>query len=352
MKFCCLVFILLCSNFLTAQTLNGPESVDFDTLTNTWYVGNTGSGKIMKRTATGTWANFINNISAGPYGIEVVNDRIYACSGAKVRGFNLSDGSPVFTVTTGATFLNGLTHDDNGNLYATDFSGKKIYKINVASASAWVYASTPSVTPNGIIFDKNENRLVFVTWGSNAKIMGVSMADSTLTTLKSTNFSNIDGIAMDGLGRFYVAHWGGSAVHRYEHDFVQAPTSVVSGLNQPADIYYNLKSDTLAIPNAGNNTVKFVNLAPVSSISLVEKSQISIQISPNPANEFLILETIIPTDDNVEILQVTNNIGQKMQCPIEQIGKNWMVRVQHLPIGIYNLTLRLGKQIETYSFVR
>ncbi|MBK8424968.1 MAG: hypothetical protein IPL27_02830 [Lewinellaceae bacterium] len=88
------------------------ESVDCDTLTGNWYVGNTGSKKILRRTPQGVLQEFLSGFSSGPYGIEVVGDRIYACDGNKIKGFSLADGSPVFSITTNASFLNGITHDE------------------------------------------------------------------------------------------------------------------------------------------------------------------------------------------------------------------------------------------------
>jgi Secretion system C-terminal sorting domain/SMP-30/Gluconolactonase/LRE-like region len=336
MKKLLICILLFAAKGAQAQTLSGPESVDCDTLTNTWYVGNTASKQILRRNQNGTWESFISGLSAAPYGIEVVGDRIYACMGAAVKGFNLSDGVQVLSVATQASFLNGITHDDNGFLYATDFGGKKIYKINTATSTASVFVTGLSATPNGILFEKAENRLVFATWGANAKVMAVSLADSSVTTLKTTTFSNIDGIAQDGAGRFYLAHWGANAVHRFDQAFALPAVSVVTGLSSPADIYYNVKTDTLGIPNSGNNTVRFVGFAPVSGVDELEKVE-NLVVYPNPASDFI---TFNWENAHLASVQITDALGRTVSLVADQQNDQCTMQVGHLESGWYQLVVR------------
>lgn len=63
-------------------------------------------------------------------------------------------------------------------------------------------------TPNGIIYDGANNRCVFVTWGSNSPIQAMSLADSTISTLATSTYSNSDGITRDPAGFWYVTCWG------------------------------------------------------------------------------------------------------------------------------------------------
>jgi SMP-30/Gluconolactonase/LRE-like region/Secretion system C-terminal sorting domain len=335
MKKLLILLAFLFTNGLQAQTLSGPESVDYDTLTNTYYVGNTISREILRRKTDGTWAAFVSGVSGGPYGIEVVGDRIYACAGTKIKGYKLSDGVEVFSANTTGQFLNGLTHDDNGFLYATDFSGKRIYKVNIATATSSVFVPTMTVTPNGIIYEKDKNRLVLVTWGSNAKVMAVSLADSTVSTLKTTPFSNIDGVALDRAGRFYVAHWGGNAVHRYEPDFLQPPVSVATNLSSPADIYYNQKTDTLAIPNSSGNTVRFIGFQPVLALNHAEKLE-SIAIYPNPATSFVTFHSL---NERITSVQITDVLGRSVVIPTQrQIGK-YLLDIRQLDSGYHQVVV-------------
>lgn len=348
-----LIFALLIAPFLSfAQTYSGPESVDCDTTTGNWYISNTSSKKILRRTPDGTLQNFLSGFTNGPYGIEVVGDRIYACDGNKIKGFLLSDGTQVTTITTTATFLNGITHDASGLLYATDFSGKKVYKINPANNTWNVFVPQTTSTPNGILYDASQNRLVCVTWGASAKLLGISLADSTVSILKTTSLSNIDGIARDGSGRWYVASWGANAIHRIESDFSGTPQQVYSGLSNPADIYYNLKNDTLAVPNAGNNTVVFINFAPVSPTTDVQV-QVKLKSFPNPAMDEIWLE--LPSDWDVQMLhcRLFDANGRCFEPEVmDKNGRSCRIAMNNLTPGLYHAILTQGEKSAYATFVK
>ncbi len=283
--------ILLISQIYNAQTYNGPESVDYDAIRGRYMISNSANGRILSRAVDGTLGLFKSGISPNPYGIEVVDSVIYACCGGFIKGYNLFDTTLVCNINTGATFLNGITHDNQGNLFATDFSAKKIYRINPAAGTSNVMVTGLTKSPNGILYDEPGNRLIFVNWGSNAPVSAVSLVDSSVSTLTTTSLSNCDGIAYDGVQYYYVSSWGVSGIVRFNADFAAAPTTVYTGLTQPADIYYNLLTDTLASPNSGANTVTFYGFEQTVSISNeVEKSN-NVLVYPNPFTNEIKIES-------------------------------------------------------------
>jgi hypothetical protein len=245
-----------------AQTYQGPESVDYYPANNCYYIGNTQASPkvIYKRSPNGTLSTFVNP-GGSPYGIEIVDSILYVCVGGGVKAYNLNTSALVFNQSLGASFLNGITHDNNGNLYVTDFSANKVYRLNRFTQQFNVFVNNTSDTPNGIVYDEYDGinpRLVYVCWGSGAKVKAINLADSTQTTLVTTTLGNIDGIAKGNGGYFYLASWTPDVITRYDSTFTAGTgVTVVSGLNSPADIYYNLQTDTLAVPNSGNNTVTF-----------------------------------------------------------------------------------------------
>lgn len=339
MKNLTLVLLFAIPTFLFSQNYSGPESVEGDTLTGNYYVGNTGSDKILRRLPDGTLEEFAAGISNGPYGLEIVDSVLYACNGGEVRGFSLTDGSQVFSVQTGGSFLNGITHDTDGFLYTTDFSGKRIYKIDIVGESSEVFVASTGSTPNGIIFDAANDRLVFVSWGGAAKIHAVALFDASLSTLVTTNFSNIDGVAMDNDGNFFVASWGADAVHKFEPTFTDAPELVASNLDRPADIFYNLKTDTLAIPNSGNNTVTFVGFEsdPPSEAGEV-LADFQLELFPNPASERLTVTSELENFMATARFQIFSQMGTQVDAPILELTEERLViGLENLPTGQYLL---------------
>ncbi len=271
-----LLTLLLASLSITvfAQSYSSPESVEYDLSHNRWLISCTGSSTIQQRSASGVISQFVSVTS--PYGLEIMGDSVYVCSSGRIKGFSLNTGAQGTNLQIpGAAFLNGITSDGVGNLYVTDFNGYKIYHVNIAGQYVSTFANLVAApSPNGIILDAPNNRLVFVHWGANAPIKAVSLVDSSVSTLVAgTGYGSIDGIARDASGNFYISSWGSQKIFKYDNAFTATGVAVVStGLNNPADIYYATSLDTLGVPNAGNNTVTFYGFAPLPNNSIAAPS--------------------------------------------------------------------------------
>lgn len=305
-----LLLFTACLLSLTAisQSYNGPESVEFDFLNNRWLVANSSNGQIIARDASGNLSVFKSGISPNPYGLEIVGNTLYACCSSTIKGYDLTSANEVFSLNLGATFLNGITHDQNGFLFATDFSAKKIFGINIATQSFSAIAQSLVQSPNGIIYDGANNRLVFVNWGNNAPVKQFSFTDSSVTNIITTTYNNCDGIAIDNSGNWYISNWENNSVVRYDNGFAN-PVEVVPSLDQPADIFYNLVNDTLAIPNSGNNTVVFVGMNP---LIISDCSSLPLSIDPDSIS---FGDSDFTADSMIRIV-ISNESGYDFAYPI------------------------------------
>ena len=269
--------LLLGFSNLFAQSFNGPESVDYDSYGKRYLVSNSSQGQILSYDAINDELDvFASGVGAGPHGLEVVGEELFACSGSRLKAYNLVTEEQTVNVNLGTSFANGITHKGN-DIFITDFAGKDIYRYNLTSGEFNLYIenleidSTP-VTPNGIFYDDIENRLLVVCWGDNAPIIEIDMSDSSYSVVANTNLGNCDGISMDNNGDFYVSAWSNNAISKFNSDFSGNSTVVVDNMSSPADIYYNRATDTLAIPNSGNNTVVFVSFgANINSYMCVDE---------------------------------------------------------------------------------
>lgn len=252
----------------SAQVLNGPESIEWDNANSRWLIGNKGNGTILARSEAGTLSNFVTGIAAGPYGIEILGNVLYACEGGFIRGYDLASGSNVFTLNLNGTFLNGITSDGVDNLYATDFSAKKIFKVNVSSVTFSTLASGLAKTPNGIIYDGDNNRCLYVTWGANAPINAINLTTNAISTVLATTLSNCDGITRDSCGNYYVSSWGNNKLNKFDKSLTGTFTALSGTLSSPADIdtKFGAISDVIGNTN-GNNTLTFTSIdLPIAEI--------------------------------------------------------------------------------------
>lgn len=250
---------------LNAQTLNSTESVEYDPINGRFLASNGSS--IIHVDGNGNEVAFMGS-AAAEYGMEVMGNLLYAIVGNQVIGYDLTTSEEVTSITiSGAQFLNGMASDGLDRLWVTDFGAKKIHEINcsdLANLSASVIITNTVSTPNGICYDEANSRLVFVSWGSNAPIKQVSLPDYTMTTIvANAGVGNIDGIDHDNNGNFYIASWSPNRITKWSSAFTVDEIITVTGLSSPADICYAPENDTLAIPNSGNSTIKYIGFTDV-----------------------------------------------------------------------------------------
>ena len=322
---------LLLNKKAEAQVYSGPESVEFDSTTSCYYISNTTSHKIVKRNPNGTTQVFATLTGTGPHGLEIVAGKLFACNGATVKVFDLNSAVQLANISlTGAAFLNGITHIENGSVFVTDFNAKKIYRINPNTYGFNVMVANTSQTPNGIIYDFVNNRLVYGTWGAPAKINAVSLTDSVQTTLVTTTISNIDGICMDSLSNFYVTNWGSNSLVMYPAGTFAPAVTLLTGLSNPADICYNFRGDTIGIPNSGNNTVVFY----YSLITGLKEPALS------PAVKVMVGSASFSLSQTTRIF-CTNASGMCIQEETLAPGQHTWPQ-KPMPSGMYLLRLRSG----------
>lgn len=248
---------------LAAQTLSGPESLDYDATGARYLISNRSAGEILARSASGTLSVFTND-PGSPAGLEIVGDVVYVADGGFVRGYRLSDAVRVVNhAVTGATFLNGLASDGGSRLWASDFSGQRLHELDLANFPTITHATPISATgfqPNGLWWDRRNQRLLMVSWGSNARVFGWQPGQPAASLIVQTSFSNFDGVVQDCTGAVYVSSWGAAAILRAPAPLSAQSSFTVFASSQanPADIAYTPGLGEIAVPNAGNSTLSFL----------------------------------------------------------------------------------------------
>jgi hypothetical protein len=355
------IILSLSAVFLTlsgiAQTYNSPESIEFDYTNNRWLIANNSGNNILSRSSVNGAVTVFAPCSGGPHGIEIVNDTLYVNAGSNMKLFNVNTGAPLGTISMGATFLNGLTHD-NTYLYATDFSAKKVYRVNIATrvSSVFVAATGGTSSPNGIIYDQANNRCVIVGWGSSAPIKAMDVTTGAITTIITSTLGNCDGITRDAAGNYYISSWTGNKITRYTSTFT-SPTTVVTGLSNPAEIFYNTLTDTLGNTNSGtlNNTTYhyFGSAAGISELS-ASPGKLNLSVHPNPVVKSAEINYELPA--NAKVLIELFDINGKLVKSIvnEEQAKGMQTTFfskSGLSAGTYFLKIETDSYLETKKIV-
>ena len=323
MKYVTYLFLLLSMPTAFGQIFKG-ESVEYDSVGHRFLTSDNGSS-IVQRAADGTISLFGSGTKAD-YGMEIMNNVLFTVSGSKVYAYDLTTETELAAISiSGASFLNGLGSDGSHLLWVTDYSSGKIHQIDVTDLAAPVVTlivASYGGAPNGIVHDAANNRLVVATWGANAPIKAIDLGNNyAISTLTTTNLTNIDGIDMDDSSNFFIASWSPDKIYKYNNDFSVSQEIVVAGLNNPADICYSVANDTLAIPNTAGNNILFVSFVPppiVSAATDLATKPFSVEVSPNPATSDSNFRFVSPvsgvvkfriTDVNGKVVFERNNVA-------------------------------------------
>lgn len=345
--------LLLFPLCLGAQVFKG-ESVEYDSLNNRFLTSDDGTS-IVQRESNGTISYFGQGLVAD-YGMEIVGNTLFAISSGKIYGYDLTTETQVAAITiSGAGFLNGLASDSN-SLWVTDFNGSSISHVDISNLSSPVVTKiVPAYggTPNGIVYDKANNRLVVASWGSNAAIKAVDLTNNSVSVLTTTSLSNIDGIDMDGQGNFFIASWSPDKIIAYSNDFSQSTEITVAGLNNPADICYALKTDTLAIPNTGGNNVLFVGFQNSTGIASVSPEIETLSLSPNPVTSFshILLEAKNQGKGSFIITDIKGRTLYSSADFLLNAGKNELAFPEFTaPTGFYYCVFSVNRERKVVKF--
>jgi sugar lactone lactonase YvrE len=347
-------FFVFLSSLCFAQNYNNIESVEYDASQNRFLVSNGTS--IIQRASDGTLSYF--GSGSANYGMEVMNGTLFAISGSNIKGFDLETEAEVMNLSIPNTgFLNGLTNDGNGRLWATDFGANRIYEIDVtdiSNPSSSIVVNSTGATPNGIVYDGINDRLIFVTWSSNADIKAVSLNDYSVSTVTSTSYGSIDGIDEDNDGNYYISYWSTPAgISKYPADFSTPTTISVPGISTPADICYAKEIDSLAIPSGGNNVI-FVGFDTSTPVGEIIDEDYQFSMGPNPMATETTIQFHLETQEkvNLGIYSLDGKLVKNLSNG--EMTQGWhkvMLTGIELSAGTYIINLETKKGVITEKLV-
>ncbi|MFB9991948.1 SMP-30/gluconolactonase/LRE family protein [Deinococcus oregonensis] len=263
--------------------LAAPESVLYDAQSDQYLVSNVNGtplaqdnngyisrvspeGKVLdlKWIQSGVGGVTLNS----PTGMTVVGNILYVADVHSIRKFDLKTGKPRGNITVpGTSFLNDLTSDAAGTVYASDMGAvygaqgfepagtDAVYKISRSGRVSVLARGTHLKEPNGVLALPS------------GKIQTVSFASNEIYTLDAAgqigDVVKLPGGALDGVvstndGRLLVSSWETSSIYAVD---AQGSASVLAGkLPSPADIGWDSKRERVMTPILSENRLVFQNL--------------------------------------------------------------------------------------------
>lgn len=252
-----------------------PESVVLDTKNNVLYVSNIngegtdkdGNGYISKVSLDGKiieqqWISGLN----APKGLVIYKNKLYATDIDQIVEINIKTARVKTFEAKDATFLNDITVDKKGNVYASNtFGFSAIYKLpkkggKNKKVELWLKNDNLQM-PNGLFVSKNN--LFVAGWGKDfnpktyeTKVLG-ALIKVNLKTKQIEHVSqpagNLDGLS-ETLHGFLLTDWLAGKLLYYSNK----TKTVMEALDLPkgsADTYFDKNTKSVFIPLMLDNTL-------------------------------------------------------------------------------------------------
>ncbi len=257
----------------TTVTVDSPEHATYDVANDRYLVCSFYGGAVVSIDNEGTTADFITGLGRA-YANHIVGDIVYVtCGQFYVRAYDLTTGDMLwFKYIPGANQLDGLTADNDGYLYIVDAAETgEIFRLKISDQTVESFVSGGLPTfPQDIIFDEANNRLLLAGFTGGAPILAIDLTDASITSLVTTPFGNMDGIAMDNDGNVYVTCYTAGTIHKYDQTFTNPPVLISSMHSGPAGLGYNPVDNILAIPNFNADRIDFIPLDDIDDDDILD----------------------------------------------------------------------------------
>jgi len=317
---------LLVLFFLTTQGIsllqnyfNQPESVVYDEIRDRYLVSNKGNGNIIELDYSGNQSVFKTGLVSSR-GLVILHDTLFVACDLGIVGIDLETAATVTIIPIpGMQFLNDICADSSGNLYASDSDAGRIYKIVLSTQSVTTLINYGIPGCNGLLYRQQSNSLLVCLWPYPGTIREIDLNTLEIITLVQTNLDECDGLAVDGAGYVYVSSFIAGTIYRYDPEFSQPKEMVSSNHEGPADIFFNVTDNILAVPNFHDNSVELVPVTPVSVWDLpgqtISNGRSVLRNYPNPFSTNTTISFYLP-ENQVISLHVINMEGRTVSSLI------------------------------------
>ncbi len=267
--FYAIITVFFAYQVLPAQ-LSNPESITYSSYYDMYYISDAGSGKIYTSPDGKSDFQELTSGLSSPKGIFNEYDLfLWVTDVTEIKRISISTGEVESTIPIeDAQFLNDIFVDYMGNIYISDTQTGVIYKYYQFAENTEVLTDDIAA-PNGIYYSDLNEKLYCVTFNDDGNIYEIDSEGNTEIVFNSSQ-TMLDGITFNNdYSKAYISSWNSNSVYEInlseddDFDFVFENEKLLqSGLNSPADIFFNTFKEELAIPLMNAGDIEIISFPP------------------------------------------------------------------------------------------
>lgn len=241
--------------------LDRPESIIWNPVTETYLISNVGSGTILSLQDKFLFTIFNRSKLEAPKGMAILDNTLYVADVTRVVGLDLKTGKQVFEQEIpDAVFLNDVAADDDKSVYVSDSRSNFIVRIVPSTGLTEFFKHPDLVSPNGLLVasQNGENLLYIVSMEADTPIRRLNLLTKELTSVPRHRLTRADGITREPDGSWLISSWADSTVYKFSPDWSEK-SRLQNTYQSPADIFYSVENNELAIPHMQTNMITFVS---------------------------------------------------------------------------------------------
>lgn len=359
-----ILFCLLSISGLFAQDeLSYPTDVTYYENGNGYFVSNWADGNGYVSFVDEDW-QLISTLPvdldfAG--GLCLIDEVLYVVDNGDLWGGSLPSylvaidivlGTELFRVevSTGGTYLDLMTTDNNGNIFICDSEQLKIYKYNILTQQVGTFLEVGS-KPLGICYNYIDDRLVFTESKSGTSYLKSVSPEGGEVTHQFDRPGWIEGITMDDAGNFYITSWSGASSSHGDEPVVKISHSfdfeyeMANDLNRPFGLCVG-HDNYLVVCNWGVHNLYPIDMTLFSTEDFNSKEQ-ALSVYPNPAagKVNFRLEVDSYRQLSCTVHDLNGNIVHESSIGGAMGSASGSFDLSHLPGGLYFLVVRSEKSV-------
>jgi outer membrane protein assembly factor BamB len=229
-------------------SLQGPESVLYDSKSNSLYASSMNAGTVIRFDIDGkvVQKDWVKGLTSNK-GSAIFNGLFYTAETAAVAVIDINKGTLIKRISVeGAKMLNDLAIDSKGIIYVSDTRGAKVYKIESDKPSLYLENMSGA---NGLITVNTD--LYVLTSSSFQKVD----ANKVITKIADGFEEGLDGIVMIEPNEFIISNYKGILYDVKADGTKQLLLDTRTNKIMSNDISYNSKTKTLYVPSFSTNRI-------------------------------------------------------------------------------------------------